>query len=90
VAFILGFFIVVLVLRLISLSVGHQTVSPIWRVIDAVSRPVLYRVNRLIFRDRLVTYRRGILVSIAALAGVWVAGGIAVHFVSRLLNRLPF
>jgi YggT family protein len=90
VVFILGFFIVVLVLRLISLSAGRQGTSPIWSVIDAVSRPVLFRISRIIFRDRLVSYRKGIIVSIASLAGVWIIGGFVVHLVTGILNRLPF
>jgi len=90
VAFVLGFFIVVLLLRFISLSVGHQASSPIWRVIDAVSRPALYRISRLVYGDRLVSFRQGILTSIAALGGVWVVGGLIVHLATRLLYRLPF
>lgn len=90
VAFILGFFIVVLVLRFIALSVGHQTGSPIWRVVDAVSRPALYRISRRVYGDRLVSFRQGILTSIGILVGVWIAGELVLRLVSRLLYRLPF
>lgn len=89
IAFILGFFIVILVIRFIAYILGSNNVHPIWRAIDALSKPVLYRVNRIIFRDRLVTYQTGILTTLAVLLVFRILGGLLIGFLSSLLIRLP-
>ncbi|WP_304221338.1 YggT family protein [Gracilinema caldarium] len=90
VAFVISFFIVILVVRLIAYILGSNNVHPIWRSVDALSKPLLYRVNRLIFRDRLVTYKTGILTTVIVLLAIRIAGGILVSLISNLLVRLPF
>lgn len=90
VSFVLVFFIIVLVLRFISYLSARNSIMPLWHAIDTISRPVLYRVNRWIYRDRLVSYRTGLISTIVALLIVRIAGGIVVGILSGLLARLPF
>ena len=90
VAFLLFFFIAVLGLRLFSLMSGKQSSLPLWRVLDSISGPVLYRISRLIYKDRLVSYQRGMGTAIAVLLGARIGGGVIVKIVSDLLVRLPF
>jgi len=89
VAFVLSFFIVILAVRFVAYVLGSNNVHPMWRAIDTLAKPVLYRVNRLVFRDRLVTYKTGILTTVLVLLVLRIAGGILVHFLSNLLIRLP-
>ena len=89
-AFLLFFFIAIFVLRFVSLSYKRNSFFPVWHTVDAVSRPILYRISRLVYRDRLVSYQRGIWTSIAVLLAARIAGGILVRIVSNLLVRLPF
>ena len=88
-SFILGFFIVALVLRLIAYLTSQNIYSTFWRMVDTVSQPVLYRLNRLLFRRRLVNYKVGILASIGLLAGVMIAGGLLVRVMVRIFGNLP-
>jgi len=88
-AFVLSFFIVILTVRFVAYVLGSNNVHPIWRTIDTLVKPVLYRVNRLIFRDRLVTYKTGIFTTILVLLALRIAGGILVNLISTLLVRLP-
>lgn len=90
VSFLLFFFVAAFVLRFVSLTYKKNSFMPLWHAVDAISRPVLYRINRLIYRDRLVSYQRGIGTSILVLIGANIAGGLIVHLVSGLLVRLPF
>ncbi len=90
VAFVLVFFIIVLALRFISYLSARDSIMPLWHAIDAISRPVLYRVNRWIYRDRLVSYRTGLVSTIVALLLARIVGGIIVNILSGLLSRLPF
>jgi YggT family protein len=89
VSFILGFFIIVLGLRLIAYLTNRNVYSGFWQVIDAIAKPVLYRINRLLFQRRLVHYQTGILVSIGFLSVAMVLGGFLVHEAVSLVQKLP-
>ncbi|MDR1955384.1 MAG: YggT family protein [Treponema sp.] len=67
VSFILGFCIVVLVLRLIAYLTNRNIVGSFWGIIHTLSQPILYRIHRILFRGRLVHYRTGILSAIGVL-----------------------
>ena len=90
VSFILGFCIIVLVLRLIGYLINADMFGVFWRIIDSVSRPLMYRISRIIFRNRLVHFTTGIIVSILVLTVLWIGGGVAIQFISGILFRLVF
>ena len=72
VSFLLVFCIVILVLRLIAYFINANIYSRFWQVVDKISRPLLYRINRIMFGRRLVGYRLGVISAIAALAVLWI------------------
>jgi YggT family protein len=88
-AFILGFIAIVLVLRLFAYLTSQNTFGPFWRIIDAISRPILYRINRMFFRNRLVNYKTEIITSLVVCVGLWVGIGILVKVAGYFLVRLP-
>jgi len=88
-AFILGFCVIVLVLRFIGYMCNSNMYSTFWRIIDSISQPLQYRINRIIFGRRIVRFTTGIIASILALSAVWVIGGIIVHLLTGFLLRLP-
>jgi YggT family protein len=88
-AFVLGFFIAVLLLHLAGLIFRWGGIFR--EVIDAIARPLLYRTGRLLFRKRLVDYRQGIFASLATLALAYILGGLVVKsLLIPLLAKLPF
>jgi YggT family protein len=62
--------------------------SPFWMVINSISQPLLYRINRIFFGRRIVRFLTGILVSIVALLVIWIAGKIVVQILIGLLKPL--
>ena len=88
-SFILGFCLIILVLRFIAYMTNRNVYGGFWRVIDTISQPMLYRINRIIFGKRLVNYLTGIITAAAALAVIWVGGRFAVRLLVGLLLRLP-
>ncbi|MCL2126982.1 MAG: YggT family protein, partial [Treponema sp.] len=88
-SFLLGFCLIVLVLRFIAYIGNSNIYSPFWRIIDSISQPLLYRINRIIFGKRIVNYMTGITASIIALAAAWVLGRLLVGLLSGLLLRSP-
>jgi YggT family protein len=89
VSFLLGFCLIVLVLRLIGYLINANMFGTFWRVIDSISKPILYRLSRIIFRNRLVHFIKSIVISILVLTALWIGGGIVVQMISRILFRLP-
>jgi YggT family protein len=89
-SFVIGFFIIVLILRFIAYMTNRGVYGGFWRIVDTISQPVLYRITRIFFRSRIVNYLSGLILSTLSLLFLFVAGGIAVRIVSLLLLRLPF
>jgi YggT family protein len=88
-SFLLGFGIIILILRLIAFWTNRDVYSSFWRIIDTISQPILFRINRILFGGRIVHYQTGLLVSIAGLAVLSLAGGFGIRVLSLLLARLP-
>jgi YggT family protein len=88
-SFILGFCLIILILRMIAYLTNRDIYSPFWRVIDSISQPMLYRINRIIFGRRITGYLKGIIVSSLALAVIWIGGRFAVQMLATMLTKLP-
>jgi YggT family protein len=91
VSFIIVFFIIIVVLRLLAYLISANIYSPFWQVVDFLSRPVIFNINRFIFRNRIINYLSGILVTIAVLILLLGVIGFVVHAIGMpLLLSLPF
>jgi YggT family protein len=88
-SFILVFFIFILVLRLFAYLTNRNIYGPVWRLIDSISQPVLYRINRIIFRNRLVNYLTGILSALGVLLILRIGLGIIINRALAVLVLLP-
>jgi YggT family protein len=89
-SFVIGFFIIVLVLRFIAFVTNRNVYGGFWSIIDTISRPVLYRITRIFFRSRIVNYLSGLILSALTLIFLFIAGRVAVWHLSLLLLQLPF
>jgi YggT family protein len=89
VSFVLGFCTIVLILRLIAYFINANIYSSFWRVIDSISQPILFQVNRFFFRKRIVRYSTGIILSILVMIISSIVGGIFISILQQLLIRLP-
>jgi YggT family protein len=87
---VLGFFIIVLILRLIAYLTNRNIYSTFWRIIDSVSQPVLYRITRIFYRRRLINYLASVFLSIGVLAALTIGGSFLVSLLLGFLQRLPF
>jgi len=90
VSFILGFFILILILRLIAFLFRQSGANPFWNIIETISQPVLYRINRIFFRGRIVKLSTALILSIACLAIIYMALRFLFALISVTLVRLPF
>ncbi|MDR0669607.1 MAG: YggT family protein [Treponema sp.] len=90
VSFALGFFIIVLLLRLIAYLTNRNIYSTFWRIVDSISQPVLYRITRIFFRRRLINYLAGIVLSAGVLTVLGIGGHLLVTLLSGIFQGLPF
>ena len=88
-SFILGFVIIILILRLAAYLLKSDMSGSFWRIIDTIAQPVLYRINRIIFKNRIANYMSSLLISISSLILIYLALRILVLLVSGLLVKLP-
>jgi YggT family protein len=88
-SFVLIFFIIILALRLAAYLTNRDVYHGFWRVIDQVSAPILYRMNRLVFGKRLVRYMTGIIASLGVLLILRIGLGFLVPLGLNFLARLP-
>ncbi|MHC6204777.1 YggT family protein [Breznakiellaceae bacterium SP9] len=89
-SFILGFFMVILILSFIEYLTSQNSRTPFWRIIHSFSQPIFYRINRIIFRNRIVSYRRGIITAILTLILFIVIVGFLVNTAVFYLVQRPF
>jgi YggT family protein len=90
IAFIVSFFAVCAVARMVAYAARWNSLHPLWRVIDSMLNPVLYRINHFIYRGRIVNYLQGLITGFVILLLLRVGGGALVSLVVRSLERLPF
>jgi len=89
VSFLLGFCVIILILRFIAHMFSRNTMSGFWNIIDTISRPILYRINRIIFRKRIINYMTSLVVSGLMLILVWMGGKIIVQIITTMLVKPP-
>jgi YggT family protein len=89
-SFILVFFIVILALRLAAYLTNRDVYHGFWRIVDQVSAPILYRINRILFGKRLVRYMTGITASLGVLLILRIGLGFLARLGLNFLARLPF
>lgn len=89
VSFIIGFFIIVIILRLIAYLTNRDIYSPFWQIIDSVSKPVLYRINRIVFGNSINNYMTGIIIAVIILIVLRIAGAILIPVIAGMLAGLP-
>ncbi|MDR0375291.1 MAG: YggT family protein [Treponema sp.] len=88
-SFLLGFIVIVLGLRLFAYLSRRNIFNPFWKIVDTISRPVLYRINVLFYGGRSVQYSLIIITALAVFLATWIGGGVVINIASSFLLRLP-
>jgi YggT family protein len=88
-SFIIGFCFIIIILRMIAYLTNRDIYTPFWQMVDSISQPVLYRLNRIIFGNRIANFMKGIVLSSILLAMIWIGGNIATSMIADFLYKLP-
>jgi len=89
-SFILGFCVIVLIIRIFAHLANKDIYTPFWKAIESITQPLLYETNRLLFGNRIENYLKGILFSTLAIFVIWIMGGFIFPLLANLLFKLPF
>jgi YggT family protein len=85
-SFVLGFCFFVLLLRLIAYFLNSNMYSPFWSVIDSISKPLMYRINRIIFGNRIVSFITSNIVGIVVMVVLWIVGNVLINLIFSMLT----
>lgn len=89
-SWILSFFIILLGIRLVTLLLRVNSVSPLIQTVDIITQPILNWFTRLIFRGRIPFYRTILIYSLISLLLIRFLGSFLIQLILRLLFSLPF
>ena len=87
--FCIGFFPVISVVRIIGFLARIAVLHPLWQILDGIINPLLFRINKIIYRGRAVQYLQGLITGFVAVLVVRALGGLLVRLLTSLLMSLP-
>jgi YggT family protein len=90
ISFLLGFFLVIALIRIVGVIARIATLHPLWQILDSLINPLLFRINKLIYRGRAVEYLQGLITGFVVILVVRALGGVVVRLLTSLLMSLPF
>lgn len=90
VSFVLSFLTACVLIRIVVYLLKFNSVHPVWMVVDSIINPVLFQINRLIYRGRVVDYLQGLITGFLVLLLFRAGLGALIRIVSGLLLALPF
>jgi YggT family protein len=90
ISFLLGFFLVIVLVRTIGFIARIATLHPLWQILDGIINPLLFKVNRLIYRGRAVDYLQGLITGFVVVLLARGLGGWIVRMLTSFLMSLPF
>ena len=89
VSFLLIFIMIVFALRFIAYVARFNTYNPFWRIVDNIYQPVSFRINRVLFKNRIVAFRSSCLISLASMGVIYLGLRFFVLIASGALAALP-
>ena len=89
ISFILLFFIIIIILRLIAFTTNRNIYSIFWSIIDSISKPILYRMNRIIYGNKVGKFLNGMIISLIILVIILLGGRFLISLLTNLLTNTP-
>jgi len=89
ISFIAVFCIVVIILRAVAYFTRRSMYGPFWSIVDSIYQPLSYRINRILFKNRIINFVNAMMISLIVLAVIVIGGRFCVNLLANLLYRLP-
>ena len=88
VQFITGFCIIIIILRGIAYFTNRNIYSPFWKIVDSISSPIMYRMNRIFYGNKIGNYLNSMILSVLLLAVILIGGRFLVGLLANYLSYL--
>jgi len=89
ISFIMGFCLIIILIKGIAYLTRRNMYGQFWSIIDSIYQPISYQINRIIFGSRIVKFTHAMIVSLIVLLAVMICGRIGVNLLTDILYRLP-
>ena len=86
ISFLLAFFALLFLARLLAYLLKWNSLHPVWRAIDALINPLLFRLKRFFFRNRIVHYQFGLIIGLLVLGGLRVLLSVLMALLNGLMR----
>jgi len=87
-SFIIGFFMVIIILRMIAYLTNRNIYGPFWSIVDSISQPIMYRLNRIIYGNKIGNYLNAMIISLLLLTLILFGGRFLINILANYLLRL--
>ena len=87
-SFLIGFCLIVIILRIIAYLTSRDMYKPFWSAIDSISKPILYRFNRFIYGKKTGDYLKGMILTCLILLAAIIVGRIIIMILVNMLKGL--
>jgi YggT family protein len=88
-SFLLNIMIVFLIIRLIHDLVSRYSYSQFWTMLDRFLNPPISKITRLIMRNRTLSYRGSLILTLLVTVAVRVGLAFGIHYALILLYSIP-
>lgn len=89
-SFVLTFAAVCAFVRILVFLLRWNSLHPIWIVVDAILNPILYRINKIIYRGKAVDYLQGLVTGFIILLLLRTLGEALIRLLGAFFLSLPF
>lgn len=87
---LLGFLIILMIIRLIALLFTKNNPSGIWYQLDTVLNPVIYKIIGLFRNKRFISQKAALIMALLILLLLQIVGNTVTSVLIQILLRLPF
>jgi YggT family protein len=86
ISFIIGFYMVIIVLRAIAYITSRNIYNPFWQTVDNIYQPFMYKMNRIIFGNKIGHFLKGMIITFLLLLLLMFGGRILINLLINFLN----
>ena len=86
---ILGFLIILLIVRLVVLLMRKDSYGSIWDSLDRTLNPIVFRMTSIFTRGSPTPYKNALIFAILTSAGIWIALRLVISILIGICQRLP-
>jgi len=86
ISFIIGFYLVIIALRAFAYFTNRNIYSAFWQTIDNIYQPFMYKMNRIIFGNKIGHFLKGMIITFLLLLLLMFGGRLLINLLVSLIS----